>query len=152
MKKFICIFGMLICGVMQPCIAQTTSQAALKNGAIDGYSADLRVININLLEMAIGSSGNDVVVANGVSDCAGEAVAATDLANAYLSMYSLMVDGRDQATIKKFIPISSKNASKLIDACNSLTNKLLPKTKSQALIAEIQKARDLLSKIKSELP
>ena len=152
MKKIMCIFGVLICGVIWPCIAQTTSQAALKSGAIDIDSADLRVININLLEMAIGSNGNDAVVANGVSDCAGEAVSAINLANAYLSMYSLMVDGRDQATIKKYIPISSKNASKLIDACNSLTNKLLPKTKSQALIAEIQKARDLLSKIKSELP
>ena len=152
MKKIICIFGVLICGVIQPCKAQTTSQAALKSGVIDRASADLRVININLLEMAIGSSGNDDVVASGVSDCAGEAVASIDLANAYLSMYSLMVDGRDQATIKKFIPTVSKYASKMIDACNSLKNKLLPKTKSQALIAEIQKARDLLSKIKSELP
>lgn len=151
MKNLLFIFILFNC-VTNTSISQTVSQAYKINEALAKDSAAQNELSINLLEMSMGANEKDAFVANAASDCSTNTYMSVDLLNAYVGLYPLMLDARDQETIKRYIPIYSRQATKAIERCTTLINKLLPSAKSPAIISEIQKVRNLMVKTKANLP
>jgi len=142
--------GVLILAVQASCIAQTVAQSAVISAKLDKTGMELSQTIINLRQM------NDVNLPDSdlisyATDSASGADTSFDKLNVYVSIHSLMVDARDQAMVKRFIPLQAKSALKVADRTLPYINKLLAKLKSQAAILELQKARDLIQTMRDEV-
>ena len=62
-----------------------------------------------------------------------------------------MKDSRDQATVKKYVGVLAGGAVRESNAAIAIVNRDLVKLSSPAAIAEVQKARDLILKIRDEI-
>ena len=132
--------------------AQTVAQAAKLERFMEVETKELGQRRENLLGMIDGMDDTQSVAANRIYD----AVTATE--HQYftqlfivVSIYTLMKDSRDQATVKKYVGVLAGGAVRQSNAAIAIVNRNLVKLGSPAAIAEVQKARDLIQKIRDEI-
>jgi hypothetical protein len=135
-----------------PAFAQTQAQAAKLERFMEVETKELGQRIENLLGMITGMDDTQSVAAIRIYD----ALAGTDQKSftqlyVVVSIYTLMKDSRDQATVKKYVGILAGGAVGQSNAAIALVNRDLVKLSSTAAIAEVQKARDLILKIRDEI-
>ncbi len=135
-----------------PAYAQTQAQAAKLERFMETTHKELTQTLTNLGGMIAGMSDTQEIAANRIYD----AVARMDhqqfmQLRIVVSIYTLMKDSRDQATVKKLVGILAGSAVQQSDSSIAIINRDLVKLSSPAAIAEVQKARDLIQKIRDEI-
>ena len=135
-----------------PACAQTVAQAARLESFMEVEAKELGQRTENLLGMIAGMDDTQSVAANRIYD----SVTATDRQYfmqlfIVVSIYTLMKDSRDQATVKKYVGVLAGGAVRQSNATIALVNRDLVKLSSPAAIAEVQKARDSILKIRDEI-
>ena len=135
-----------------PACAQTVAQAARLESFMEVEAKELGQRTENLLGMIAGMDDTQSVAANRIYD----SVTATDRQYfmqlfIVVSIYTLMKDSRDQATVKKYVGVLAGGAVRQSNAAIAIVNRNLVKLGSPAAIAEVQKARDLIQKIRDEI-
>ena len=142
--------AVLILAVQAPCIAQTVAQSAIISAKLDKTGMELTQTVLNLRQMYdVNLPDSDLIIY--AADAASGADTSFDKLNIYVNIHSLMVDARDKAMVKRFIPLQAKSALRVADQTLPYINKLLAKLKSQAAILELQKARDLIQTMRDEV-
>lgn len=153
MKLFIkylsCI--VIVFSSLLPCHAQNLAQASKVSFYIDQNLKELDQANINLLQMSAGINSSDEINVSSAADCINSTSYAISMLNTYISIYSMMIDRRDQAYVKKFIPIQSKSSIKISEYCIGRLNKVLTSIKNQSVTLEVERARDLIINLRNEI-
>lgn len=133
------------------CSAQSISQAEKLSGFIEKNDLELGRVHMNLLQMSGAISAAEEVNVSSAAGCINSISSQASLLNAYVSISMLMIDPRDRATVKKFIPINSKATIKIADYCTDRLNAIMPSIKNQAILLELQKARNLIGNLRDEI-
>jgi hypothetical protein len=68
-----------------------------------------------------------------------------------LQVYTVMVDETDRYRVRMFLQVQAKGTIKMLDYSIEGINRYLVRFQSKAVISEVQKARDLVLKIKAEI-
>lgn len=151
MLRFIVIPITLLLALAVPVHAQTLEQAAKLEGFLDRTTSELAQATTNLLQMAEGLPIEDGMQV----DTLYESIKNTDCyfqqLNTVAKIYSVMQDSRDRVIVKNFISILAKASVKEANSTIKILNRVLAKMRSSAAIAEVQKARDLVQKIRDEI-
>lgn len=156
MLRLILITTAFLLSTMLPSHAQTVAQAAKLGEFLDLTNSELNATTTNLLQMAHGIESQRVesvesINVLGIFDAADNAARYFDKLEIVVAIYSLMVDSRDQAKVKKIGMLLSKQSVVASDNAISRINRNLINLRSPAAIAEAQKTRDLIQKIRDEI-
>jgi hypothetical protein len=132
--------------------SQTLAQAGKLERFMEVETKELGLRKDNLLGMIAGMDDTQSVAATRIYD----AVAATDQQYftqlfIVVSIYTLMKDSRDQATVKKYVGVLAVGAVRQSNAAIAIVNRDLVKLSSPAAIAEAQRARDSILRIRDEI-
>ena len=135
-----------------PAHAQTVAQAAKLERFMEVETKELGQRAENLLGMTAGMDDTQYAAATRIYD----AVVTADRQSfrqlyIVVLIYTLMKDSRDQATVKKYVGVLAGGAVRESNAAIAIVNRDLVKLSSPAAIAEVQKARDLILKIRDEI-
>jgi len=148
-KYISCI--VIVFSSLLPSYAQSLDQASKLSSFIDQNLKELDQSYINLLEMSAGINSSEEINVSSAAHCIESTSSAVSMLNTYISIYSMMIDRRDQMYVKKFIPIHSKSSIKISELCISRLNKVSTSIKTQSVILEIQRARDLIINLRNEI-
>lgn len=151
MLRSIVIAVALALALAVPAHAQTQDQAAKLSDFLDKAEQELNTSGINLAQMAMGIQSPEADALLMINSSSSEAVWYADKLSMVVFIYSVMLDKRDQATVKKMMVTQAKQSVRGSDTSIEQINKVLGKLRSPAAIAEAQKARDLVQKIRDEI-
>lgn len=132
-----------------PAYAQTQDQASKLSDFLDKTGRELNISGRNLLQMGMQTPEMDVL--SMIHSSSSEAAWYADKLSQVTFIYSIMFDKRDQAAVKKMMALQAKQSIRGCDTSIEQINKLFGKVQSPAAIAEVQKARDLIQKIREEV-
>lgn len=133
-----------------PVAAQTQKQAESFSLFLQTQTENLGQASSNLLSMQGGLNGDELSAADSAYIAATNVQHYFDMLNLAVSIYILMVDSRDQATVKKYLILLSSQSAKAADLSLQSINRQLVRLSSPAVVSEVQKIRDLIIKIKDE--
>lgn len=131
--------------------AQTKAQADKLSDYLYKAAEDISQVTINLIEMERGMQPPDDFHTSSVYEVAKNAQGSYDKLHIVVTIYSMMKDSRDQATVKKYIQPLAKHAIAASNSAISTANRSLGGLKSPAAIAEVQKVRDILQRVRDEI-
>ncbi len=134
-----------------PAYAQTQTQAANVSALLEKSGQELRQANINLYQMTINLQAPEIDYVSSITQTVVSADATFDRLLAYIFIYSILIDRRDQSLVKQFIPDQAKRALVLADMAVGNINRVIVRMQSNAAIAEAQKARDLIQRMRDEV-
>ena len=151
MLRSIVIAVALALALAVPAHAQTQDKAAKLSDFLDKTGQELNTSETNLAQMGMGMQSPDIDVILMIHSYSDEAGWYADKLSMVVFIYAVMLDKRDQATVKKMMVTQAKQSVRGSDRSIENINKLLDKLRSPAAIAEAQKARDLVQKIRDEI-
>lgn len=134
-----------------PTHAQTQAQAAKLSDFLDKSGQELSISGRNLIQMAMGMQSPEMDVLSMIHSSSSEAAWYADKLSQVTFIYSVMLDKRDQATVKKMMVMQVKQSVRGSNTSIEQVNKMLGKLQSPAAVAEAQKCRDLIQKIRDEI-
>ena len=134
-----------------PAHAQTLEQASKLVDFLDRTGSELAQSNTNLLQMTEGMQSPESERAMMIFDSVTNTECYFGELLTVATIYSLMVDNRDRATVKKMLGLLAKQSVKAANVTISTSNRELAKMRSPSAVAEAQKARDLVQKIRDEI-
>lgn len=149
-KDFAVLILSLLMGGSSVCYSQSLAQASKLGVFLDNNISELNRVQINLLQMDDPATSVEPYISN-VTELIGGAIQAISNVSEYSTIYSLMVDTKDQSTVKKFLSIKAKNSIIISKYCVDKINKSLVRFKSPAAVSEVQGARDLILKMQAEI-
>ncbi len=130
--------------------AQTVEQVGKLSDFFERSSKELAQIKENLLGMAdtpAAESGNILNIYDSIT----HAECVFDQLHIVATILSIMKDSRDQAAVRMYLVVLGKGAVKQSNATLRFTNRELARNRSPAVIAEMQKARDLVQRVRDEI-
>lgn len=151
MLRSIVIAVALALALAVPAHAQTQDQAAKLANFLDKTGPELDTSGMNLLQMAMGMQSPEMDVLSMIQSSSSNAAQYAEKLSMVVFIYSVMLDKRDQATVKKMMVTQAKQSVRASDTSIEQINKVLGKLRSSAVIAEAQKTRDLVQKIRDEI-
>lgn len=149
MLRSIIISIILSLALVAPVLAKTPDEI---NNLVNSLSqAELSQVQSNLLEMAEGMSPPEYNQIMWIYDSITSAVTSHDNLLIVTKIYTMMIDNRDKAVVARFVELLSKRAIATSNNTIRMCDRVLPKMQSQVAIAEVNKARDLVQKIRDEI-
>ncbi len=134
-----------------PAYAQTQAQAAKLSDFLDKTGRELNTSGSNLIQIATGIQSPEMDVLLMIHSSSSEAAWYADKLSQVTFIYSIMIDKRDQVLVKKIMAAQAKQSLRGSDTSIEQVNKALGKLRSPGALAEAQKARDLIQKIRDEI-
>jgi hypothetical protein len=134
-----------------PAYAQTQAQAAKLSDFLDKTGRELTTSGMNLLQMSMEMRSPEMDVLSMIHSSSSEAAWYADKLSQVTFIYSVMLDKRDQATVKKMMVMQVKQSVRGSNTSIEQVNKMLGKLQSPAAVAEAQKCRDLIQMIRDEI-
>lgn len=152
MLRFMVIAITLCLAISVPAQALTLAQGVKLEKFLEINSKELGQSNENLLSMTSGLNGLEEIAATRVYDRSA-IMDQHQFMKLYVvvSIYTKMIDSRDQATVRKFVGIFARGAVTSANSALDSINRDVVKLSSPAAIAEVQKIRDLIQKIRDEI-
>lgn len=134
-----------------PAQALTLEQATKLVSFLNSTTTELAQAKTNLLQMSSGMPLGESIQIDTIYD----SITTTDCyfqkLNIVTNIYSLMQDSRDQAISKNYINLIAKHTVTSANTTINVLNRQLATIRSPAAIAEAQKIRDLVQKIRDEI-
>ncbi len=134
-----------------PAVAQTQAQAIKLKMFLDQNTKELGDTTQNIYQMALGMQSPEIAEASFLADTLSSHSNYFDTVSIIASIYAMMIDSRDKEVVRKVLVIYVKTALRASDMVVGIVNKQLVKLHSPAAIADAQKARDLIQKIRDEI-
>lgn len=143
------MFGLLM-GGSSICYSQSLAQASKLGEFLDKNIAELNRVHMNLMQMDDPVTSTEPYLSN-VTTQIGEVIEVIVRVSEYSTIYSLMVDKKDQSIVKKFLSLRAKVSIDISTFYLDRINKSLIRFKSPAAVSEVQAARDLILNMKAEI-
>lgn len=140
----------LLMGASSTCFSQSTEKIRNLEVFLGKNSIELNRVYMNLLQMNNTVPRVEPYLDNTV-DNFDAATQYIDKVMVYAQVYMLMIDETDRYRVRMLLGFQAKNSIKSLDYSIEKINGYLVRFQSQVVISEVQKARDLVLKIKAEI-
>ncbi len=140
----------LLMGASSTCFSQSTEKINKLEVFLGINVTELGRVYMNLLQMDSAVPQVEPALENATL-VVSVATQAIDKAIVYAQVYTIMVDETDRFRVRMLLQLQAKNTIKSLDYSIEKMNGYLVRFQSQAVISEVQKARDLVIKIKAEI-
>jgi hypothetical protein len=134
-----------------PVSAQTVQQSQHLSDYLGTQTTGLNQLAANLLSMTAGLPDSEDRAGIAIHDAVAKAEVILSTLYTLATIHGLMVDARDQATAKNYVSAHAKFAMKRLDITLRIIESDLVRMRSPAFIAEAQRARDQIVRIKNEI-
>lgn len=153
MLRLIVVTIALSLALMSTAHGQTIDQAKIYKVAVflNQASSELDQSQTNLLQMIEGMQSPESDRTMMIYDSATRTQDGIGLLLIVAEIHSLMVDIKDEATVKSVLVLLAKNAISVTNTTIGVINRELAKIRSPAAIAEAQKARDQIYMIRDKI-
>ncbi len=141
----------LLLAILMQARAQTMDQAVKFDRFLDGATHDLAQVKTNLLDMSRGMPVDEAIQMDTIDFSIRDTECVLDKLSIVGKIYSVIGDKRERAKVKQFYDSIAKYSVRASNATVAVLNRELPKARSPAAIAEVQKARDSILKIRDEI-
>lgn len=131
--------------------AQTVGQAVKFDSFLDGATRDLAQVKTNLLDMSGGMPVEESIHMDTIDFSIRDTECILDKLSIVGKIYSVINDKRERGKVKQFYVSIGKHAVRASNRTVANLNRELSKVRSPAAIAEVQKARDLILRIRDEI-
>ncbi len=131
--------------------AQTQDQASKLSDYLGRTGQELDTAGMNLLHMATGMQSPEMDHISMIEGASRNCSSYIDKLGEVTFIYSILLDKRDQAAVKKRVVLFAKQSVRSCEVSIEQFNRALGKLRSPAALAEAQKTRDLMQKIRDEI-
>jgi hypothetical protein len=149
-KAFLIMALTLLMGASSTCFSQSTEKINKLEEFLGIHVTELSRVHMNLLQMNSAVPQVEPALDN-TTDYVSSAHQEVDKVMVLLQVYTVMVDETDRYRVRMFLQVQAKGTIKMLDYSIEGINRYLVRFQSKAVISEVQKARDLVLKIKAEI-